>query len=395
MQIGRRDRILGYATGSFGLSVNAIAYLLVPLRADELGAGVALIGLLIGTKALVETLLSVPLGAFMDRSGPRRALLLGTGGTALLGAGFMTATSLPLLFLLTALLGGFHALGWLGAQSYAAGMRGGPLRPYDTGRFSFAANLGQIVAPLTAGAVAGWFGVQAGFAVLVVFAVPTFVVARLLPDAGREPASPSTGSGFMAAASLLRRRAIQAVMLLTFCRLWVPSVWSSFFPLHLVSEGSSPAYAGSVISAMALSATVTSFFTGRIARLGAPIAVTAGALGLSCVGLALSPVLDSIPSAYGAAVLVGFGQGLSLPMLITLTSDAAPPDMRSLALGLRSGVNQAAATLAPVAIGPVIAASGLLVGFPVAAAVAGVLLVVASLRGRTGRSGGTRHVPRR
>lgn len=385
--ISRRERILGYGTGIFGLSVNAIAYLLVPLRAYEFGAGLAGIGLLVGTKALVESVLSVPIGAFMDRSGARRSLLIGTAGTALLAFGFMVAPWIGLLFVLQAVLGGFLALGWLGGQSYAAGMRGGDFRSYDTGKFGFTANLGQIAAPVLAGAVAGAYGTQAAFGVVVAFALVTFLLAWALPDAGREPTSPSKGSGFAAAAGLLRRRPIQVVMMLTFCRLWIPAVWSSFFPLYLVSTGSSPAVAGSVISVMAGSATVTSLFTGRIAKLGSRVVVTAAALGISCVGLALSPVLGTVPWAYFPAILVGFGQGLSLPMLITLTSEAAPPEVRSLALGLRSAVNQAAAAIAPATVGPLIAAAGLFVGFPAAAAVSGSLLVVATL---LGRPGGTR-----
>ena len=382
----RRDRVLAYATGGFGLSINAITYLLVPLLAHELGAGLAVIGLLVGVKSLVETVLSVPLGAFMDRAGPRRAFVIGTAGTAAVGLALMVTPSVVMLFVLQAVLGVFRPLGWLGGQSYVSGMRDKAMRSYDTGRFGFAANLGQIVAPLAAGAVAGTLGTRAAFAVVVAFGVVFLVVGWLLPDVGRAPAAASSsGSGFGAAAGLLRLTGIQVVMLLTFCRLWIPAVWSSFFPLYLIREGSTPAVAGSVISVMATSAMVTALFTGRISKLGGPVAVTSVSLGLSCVGVALSPALGDLPWAYLAAILVGVGQGLSLPMLITLTSQAAPPEVRSLALGLRSGVNQAAATLAPVTVGPLIAATGVFVGFPVAGAVGLALLLVAGVLGRRER----------
>jgi MFS transporter, DHA1 family, inner membrane transport protein len=303
------------------------------------------------------------------------------------GLALMVTPSVAVLFVLQAALGVFRPLGWLGGQSYVSGMRDTSMRSHDTGRFGFAANLGQIVAPLAAGAVAGIFGTRTAFAVIVAFGVVFCAVGWLLPDAGRQAAaSGSSGSGFGAAAGLLRLTGIQVVMLLTFCRLWIPAVWSSFFPLYLVREGSTPAVAGSVISVMAASATVTALFTGRIAKLGGPAVVTAAGLGLSCVGVGLSPVLGGLPWAYLAAVLVGFGQGLSLPMLITLTSQAAPPEVRSLALGLRSGVNQAAATLAPATVGPLIAATGIFVGFPVAAAVGGAFLAAAVLLGRERRT---------
>lgn len=369
-EISSRHRITAYATGAFGLSANAIAYLLIPLRARELGVSIAVIGLLVGTKALVETVISVPLGGFMDRAGPRRALLIGTAGTAAVAIALVGTRWVAVLFLLQAVLGLFRTMGWIGGQSYVAGMRSGELKKYDTGRFGFAANLGQIVAPILAGAVAGLFGAAWGFTVLAAFALVVFGLSTTLPDLGRAPGTGDGGSSFGKAAGLLRLPKIRVVMLLTFSRLWIPAVWSSFFPLYLVSDGGvTPAVAGSAISAMAVAATATALFTGRIARLGGTAQVTAVGLVVSSVGVALSAVLGSVPWMYLAATLVGFGQGLSLPLLITLTSDAAPKEVRSLALGLRASVNQAAATAAPMTVGPLIAALGLFTGFPVAGAV--------------------------
>lgn len=392
--ISRRERIVAYATGGFGLSINAVLYLLVPLRAAELGAGVGLIGLLVGVKALAEAALSVPIGAFMDRRGPRLALLLGTSGTAVVALAMAVAPSVLLLLVLQVAMGVVRPLGWVGGQSYVAGMRGGTARAHDTGRFGFVANAGQIVAPLLAGAVAGLAGTAAAFVVVVVWGAVFFVLSWTLPDAGRSTARAAAGSGFGAAGVLLRIRGVQVVMLLTFTRLWIPAVWSAFFPLYLVSEGSSPALAGSVLSVMGLSASVTSLLTGRIASLGGPVGVTAFSLAVSLLGVGLSAAWASVPLAYVVAALVGFGQGLSLPMLISLTSQAVPAEVRSLALGLRSGVNQAAATLAPVVIGPLIAVTGAAVGFPVAATAGALFIGAALARSRGARLEDAEHRPR-
>src|SRR4051812_49818758 len=104
MEMTRGQRLLAYSTGAYGLSINAITFFLVPLRADELGAGIGVIGLLVGTKALVETVTAVPLGAFMDRTGPRRSLLLGTAGAGPGGGGVLFSPALPPLFLLQGVL---------------------------------------------------------------------------------------------------------------------------------------------------------------------------------------------------------------------------------------------------------------------------------------------------
>jgi MFS family permease len=377
LELTRRQRLLAYSTGAYGLSINAITFFLVPLRAAELGAGVGLIGLLVGVKALVETLTSVPLGAFMDRTGPRRALLLGTAGTALVAVGYVFATSVAVLFVLQVILGLARPLGWVGGQSYAAGMRGGADAKYDTGRFSFAANLGQIVAPLAAGVVADLYGVRLGFLVIVAWGAVFFAVSALLPDAGRHAGGEGSGAGFRAAWGLMKLPRVQAVMFLTFSRLWIPAVWSAFYPLYLVTSGTSETVAGIVIAAMAVAAAITSPFTGRIASHGTPIMVTALSLVVSCIGVAISPLADAGLWPLLAAALVGFGQGISLPMLITLMSEAAPKEQRSLALSLRAGVNQASSTIAPVVIGPLMAVAGATLGFPVAAVIGVGFLVAA------------------
>jgi predicted MFS family arabinose efflux permease len=393
MELTRSQRVLAYSTGAYGLSINAITFFLVPLRAAELGAGVGLIGLLVGTKALVETVTSVPLGAFMDRTGPRRSLLLGTAATAVVAFGYVFTTSVALLFLMQVILGLARPLGWVGGQSYAAGMRGGADRKYDTGRFSFSANLGQIVAPLLAGVVADLYGARMGFLVIAAYGVVFFVISAMLPDVGRQPDGGSAGAGFGAAWGLMRMPRVQAVMYLTFSRLWIPAVWSAFYPLYLVTSGSSATLAGIVVSAMAVAATATSWFTGRIATLGSPAMVTALSLAVSCVGVAISPLAAEGLWPLVAAALVGFGQGVSLPMLISLMSEAAPADKRSLALSLRAGVNQASSTVAPVVIGPLMAVAGASVGFPVAAVIGVGFLVVAVAVSRRAEAGSTEPAP--
>lgn len=393
MSVGTRSqRYLAYALGGYGLSMNGLAYFLVPLRANELGASIAVIGLLLGVKALTETVLSVPLGAFIDRVGPRSAFLIGCVGTVLVGLGLMGTSSVVILFMLQFGLGTVRPLGWVGGQSYVSSMRSGAERNYDTGKFSFSANVGQIVAPLMAGALASAFGTRLAFAAMVLYGVVFFAVMLALPAASGRRAPGESGTSFGAFLQLSRLRDIQVAMLLTFTRLWITAVWIPFYPLYLVSTGTSTALAGSVVSSMAVAATMTSLFAGRIGSLGGgPASVTAAGLAVGCSGVALSPVLDGVPWFYLAAALVGVGQGLSLPMLISIVSSAAPPGQRSLALGLRSSVNQAAAAAAPVVIAPIIGLTGLTVGFGIAAILGGApLLAALAVAHRASRSSAPR-----
>jgi DHA1 family inner membrane transport protein len=376
--ISDRRRLLAYASGGFGLGVSSLNYFLVPLAAADLGASVTVIGLLLGAEALTEMVVSVPLGGLIDRTGARRAYLAGTALLAVVGVGFMLAPSLALLFALQVAYGVARPLGWVGGQSYIGGMRSAAERSHDSGRFSFVANLGQIVAPALAGGAVQLFGVQLAFGVVVLFGVVFFAVGLGLPDDGRAPhPQGESRASFRPAVRLLALRGMQVVMLLTFTRLWLISVWTAFLPLYLVGLGTAPSVVGSAVSSMAVVATLTSLLTGRIARLGRATVVAAGGLGVTAAGVALSPVLTDVPVVYLPAALVGIGMGLSLPMLLVLVSAAAPPGQRSLALGLRASVNQGAATAAPVLVAPVIGAAGVAAGFPLAAVLGTVVLAAA------------------
>lgn len=399
--ISTKQRFLAYAMGGIGLGSNAFVYFLVPLRAYEMGVGIGVIGLLLGTKSLTEAITSVPVGSFIDRVGPRRACMIGAAGVALSGVAFAVSPSVLVLFAVQLALGLLRPMAWIGGQSYAAGMRGAAHRGHDTGRFSFGANVGQMIAPLLAGFAVERSGTSAGFYVMAAYGLVFLVIAWALPDVARSPARAKAGpgprtegsaapakmpgggrSGFWPALGLLRRRNLQVDLILTFTRLWLPSTWTSFLPVYLVSVGVSAAVAGSVSATMAVVSMMTSLLAGQVTRLGSPTVMTVVVLACSATGVAATPLLAQVPYVYLSALLVGIGQGLSLPLLLVLVSTSAPPEQRSLALGLRSSVNQAAATISPVLAAQVIAMSSLAVGFGVTGGMAALFLLVAVLRHR-------------
>ena len=108
-------------------------------------------------------------------------------------------------------------------------------------------------------------------------------------------------------------------------------------------------------------------------------------MGFGALGLALAAVLDSIPAAYIVSFLVGIGNGLSLPTLLVLVSRAVSGDKRGLALGLRAGVNQLAAAIAPVLVAVVISAVTVATGFLLAAGVALGFIGSAAITSRKAR----------
>lgn len=351
--------------------------LLVPLRADELGISLPAIGLIVGAYSAAAAVLAVPLSGLISRFGTRGAFLLSTAGCALLAATFTAAHGFWSLLMLNAAVGALSALGWVASQTYVSSW--GPVqdRARNTGRFSFVSNASQTVTPLMVGACAATLGYRATFLVVAAYCAVFAAVGSSL--ASQRAQAGGDRVRLRAAGHLFLLPRLQLAMLLTFVRLWVPTIWRPFFPLLLVAGGASSELAGAVIASAAAVATGVSLLTGRLSRFASPETVCTVALAVAVAGLVLSPHLLTVPAVFLPAAMVGIGNGLSLPLLIVLVGEAAPPGQRGLALATRNAVNSLSGTIAPLGTAPLVAALGATTGFGLAGAVAGGMLALAAL----------------
>ena len=366
---------LAYMTGGFGLGLNAMMSFLLPLRAVDLGMSIGVIGVLLGVKGVVEAVTSIPIGGLIDRIGPRRAFIIGTSGSTVVVALYGFATTIPALLLLQVTLGALRPMAWVGSQSFVSGLRDGPDGARDTGRLSFAATGAQIIAPLLVGFGAQRYGTGPAFFIFAGYCAVFIFVGFALPHGSDSRSAGSTKRrGLAAGIKLLSNRAVRVVMSLSAARLWINGAWVSFFPLLLVTRGTSEGAASTVVAVMAVVGTILSPMTGRLSQRVRVEFLAAFSLSCGALGLILAPLLSSVPVAYFSACLVGIGHGISLPTLLVLIGRAVPSDQRGLALGLRSSVNQAAAAIAPPVIAVVVGATAFSVGFPLAGAV-GLLLI--------------------
>ena len=315
----------------------------------------------------------------IDRLGSRRSFIAGTLLCAGASVGFASVQAVAGLIAFQVVFGLGRAIGWVASQTYISAIGPERDRAKHTGRFSFVSYVGQIVSPALVGVVATLAGYRWAFLTVAAYASVFSLVGLMLReiDTAAAKSQVGKGTGFRSASELFRVPQFRAAMVLTFVRLWISSVWSSFYPLFLVEEGFSAAVAGTVLSVSSLVAMTTTLAAGPLGRRSAPELVSAVALGVGAVGVIISPVLMTEGLVYVPAVLLGIGAGLSLPLLITTVSQATTEDRLGLALGVRAGVNQTSSALAPLAVAPLIGALGLTVGFGLAGVAGLVLLGIA------------------
>jgi MFS transporter, DHA1 family, inner membrane transport protein len=385
---------VAYLIGAFGLAISAQINFLVPLRARELGAGFDVIGLIIGAGALSAAVMSVTSGAVIDRLGPKRAFVLGAGITAIVSVAFVAVTDYWWFLALQPVHGIVRNLGWVASQGYITSFASDDERPKLTGRFSFFSNIGQMAGPVIVGGAASLVGFRYALFVPAAYAAAFALLGLALRDT-RAPDHEETrerqGAGLRSALGLVALRGIQVALLLTFVRLWTSHVYSAFFPVYLVDTGMDPSLAGTVMATSGLVAAIVAPTTGYWTRFVSQQVATSIGLGCSALGLLLAPHVAAVPEVYIVPVLVGIGSGLSLPLLISIVTTAAPKTQRGLALGLRGMVNQGAATAAPVLVGPLMSALGLTFGFMTGGVVAVAILVAARVLHQAG--GGRQTTP--
>lgn len=374
IRLGRLRMGLAYFASAFGFAAMVMPGFLVPLRAQELGAPLAIIGLVVGAGSVLPAFLSVSAGALSDRLGPRRVYMysaLVAGVAALLSA---LTTSYWMLGVLQLAAGLAASFVWLASQAYLASIGRPDQLAAIMGKMSFATNAGMVVSPVLIGASAELIGYQWSFAVIAAIAFLFALVGWILPEVRVRGRASASATGISTAMRLMRLRGIQVLMILTLVRVGSVAAWMAFYPLLLVERGFSPTAAGTVIAAHALVATFVTLGAARVAALMGNVPAVIAGLGIGAAGIALSPLMAFPWIVYLPAILVGIGQGISLPLLIATVSEEAPPEERGVALGIRQMVNQFGMALAPMTLGVLGASMGLVPGFILTAFVSGGLL---------------------
>ena len=382
----RRARVLprpsSYALGLLGFSVTGQVGFLVALRVRELGGGFDDIGLIAGVTAVVPGLFAVASGPFIDRIGSLRAFIGSTVVAVAAVLTMMTFTDLRLFLISGPVFGIASLVSWVSSQLHIASLGTGIDRVVHTGRFSAASNFGDMAGPLLAGAAAQQVGPRLGLLVPAVYASVFIVLGlRLLArhperrDADSEGRSSSPRPSTL---GLLRLPALRLALVLSMSRLWSGAVFLTFAPVFLVDSGLSEFTVGTVLAFAGLVAGLTSPLAGWMSERFGELRLTRAILVLGAGGVLILPGVAQLPAIYLVPLLLGVSNGLSLPLLIGLAIAAVPLDRGGAALGLRASLNQVSASAAPVAIGPLLAAAGPVVGFAAAGLSGAAIVALAS-----------------
>jgi MFS family permease len=374
---GQRDlQVVFGVTLMAVLGVSSITPAL-PEIVDAFGLTRARVGLLVTVFTVPGVFLTPVLGVAADRFGRKPVLVPSLLVFGLAGSACAFAPGFGWLLALRTLQGcGAAALGALNVTLVGDLFRG-PERTRAMGLNASVLSVGTASYPALGGVLAliGW---RYPFA-LPLLALPVAWVVAFVLEAPRPEGHAALGSYLRAVVRRVWNGPVALLLVAavaTFILLFGPLL--TYVPLLLGrSFGTSPLAIGLVVSSQSIATALTSPYAGRLsARFGARRLI-ATAFVLYGLGLATLPLVPGPWWALGSAALFGIGQGINLPVLLTLLTGAAPTEQRAAFMAVSGTVLRLGQSLGPLVAGGVDAWLGLravfAAGTVLALLVAGIL----------------------
>jgi MFS family permease len=347
--------VLGITFGFVFFDRNAVNYLM-PFIVSDLKLSNQQVGMIASALSFTWALAGFIGGAYSDRSGNRKTLLL-TTVIAFSMCSFLSglAASFVMLLLARLLMGLAEGPILPVAQSLVALESSDARRGHNMGVMqNFGSNLlGSFVAPLVLVALAGLYSWRAAF---FIAGIPGMVMALLIARYVRTPANPATqqsatrqaaprpphNGGGMRYSEMLRYRNIWLCMLMSIVMVaWMVLGWA-FLPLFYVEvRRLSAGQMSLLMSVLGLSAAFFSFIVpGLSDRFGRrPVIVAFNLIGL-LVPLAALYYAGSL-YALAALIFIGWSASGTFPLFMgTIPSETIPARYVATSLGLVMGLGE-------------------------------------------------------
>ncbi|MEV6226094.1 MFS transporter [Nocardia fluminea] len=334
----------------YGIGTGAAAPML-PLRALELGASVGTAGVVVAMMGFGLILGDLPAGRLVARTGERKAIALGSFTCAL---GLLVAVLAPniAVFAVGLLINGASGAVWgLARQTYIVAV----VPSADRGRaFSALAGwmrFGFFAGPFLGAGAVHWLGPVGGLWIQLVAMLVAGALVFAMPETEGSPTVLSDNT--IRSVVVEHRRLLSTLGLGALLMGAARAARQSLLPLWAVHIGADAAttsivfgIAGAVDVLMSYPAGIWLDRYGRRA-IGVP------AMAVFAAGYAALPFAGSVVGLTAVAVLLGFANGLSNGVIMTVGADVAPAGQRAEFLGAWRLTHDIGMFAGPIAVGAI------------------------------------------
>jgi len=387
-----------YASGYFATSMQNMAGLLVPLWVVvTLEPSALMIGVIIGARNFLPTLLSIHGGAMMDHLGAKRVMMVFAILSVLVHLIFPLATWIWAVIILQMLGGLGTTMSWMGTQTLIGQIMKGDAT--YAGRLSSATLIGNLTVPPIIGAAWDILGPWGGFLTMALWAGGLFFAAFMLPAPSKELSRAGDrlrardfiprASSYIEAFALFSIPAIALAVMLSVLRNTTYAVRGSFYVVYLDSISLTGTEIGFLMSAAGLLGVGAALLVGRLSKIINPVVLLFITVAGTIIFISLTPLMDTVWQLMIIAGLWGASAGMSMPLMLSIMARAAGARSQGKGVGLRLTANRLAATVLPVIMGAIAEVSGignsfLIIGGAMLLALAGVALYTRRVTGMAG-----------
>ena len=371
-----------YGTAFFTGNLFPISHVIVPLwAAIELDASLLMVGIIIASRQLLPVTMSIHGGALLDRFGPRRVIMvlgvLGACSTAMVP--FFPFIWATILFQI--IIGFCETTNWIGVQSAVGTLMKG--NAVYAGRMTASARVGGFFGPVLVGFAYEAGGPIGGFVCFGAWALCGAIGAMFLPrhEGGAKDqvasrslsanAAPAVAteqertdvlpslSDYREAFRLLLIPAIALVIAATFMRQTGSGMQASFYGIWLKDLGYTATSIGLLIGIGNGVSALAALCIGPLTRRIADYWLLILAVGAAIIGVAATPLFETWVFLALAICVRGAGQGLNLPLMMSIASRSVAPRLQGRAAALRISFNRFGGMLFPVIMGALAEVIGL------------------------------------
>lgn len=385
---------------AFEVGIGAVTPM-VAVSASQLGASLALAGLLAAFLGIGQILGDVPAGAFAARFGDRRAMLAAAALAIASLVGCATAHSLVVLGAAVLVTGGANAVFLLARQAYLTEITPPLYRARALSTLGGVGRMGVFLGPFLGAGVVHLGGTPAAYWLAVAMTVVTVVVVAAVPDVAPDMTAARREAERVPLRRVLRQNrsvfaTLGAAVLLVGATRGARQVVLPLWGEHL---GLAPATTSLVYGVSGALDMLVFYPAGKVMDRRGRLWVAVPSMLLLGLSIAALPLAQTVGTLAVVAMVMGLANGVGSGLLMTLGADVAPPEVRSQFLGVWRLFQDAGLAAGPLVVSAGAALGSLVAGVLTVAGVGGVAAAVLSVtvprwsvhaNGRTRRAAGLR-----
>ena len=351
---------VGFVT-SFGAHIVAVN---LPVYAEHVGIGLAMIGLLIATYDFAEIIAKPIFGFLADKQGMKRTMLFGI--VVFILASLLYLVINPQFLLIVRFLQGLGAAALSTVSLALVGEYYKENRGRAYGVYNALKGAGYVISPL----VGGYLVVQGGFATVFIasaaIGVVAFILSLFLPSPSSDKANLDDDDDFSLKSffAIFRDKELLPWYAVIVINMFFVGILFGFLPVRIHALGYSPIATGVLISTVALSYLLIQPIAGIIADKVNNVTTLKVGLVIGALSIILVPFVSGIGLIF-VSIFAGIGVGTVWTNSDTLMSNLAKEGKLGMTMGIAGSFKEFGDMIGPLLIGALSQAYGLSAGFVV------------------------------